>query len=158
MVILGGLPGAGKTSIARELATCLPAIHLRIDTIEQVIADTSDIGEIGYRVAYALALDNLRLGLSVIADSVNPIAITRDAWRAVAKEAGVKAAEFEIVCSDAGMHRARVEGRTADIAGHGLPSWQKVLDRQYEPWPGVRRIDTGRQSPKDAAAEILSVL
>jgi adenylylsulfate kinase-like enzyme len=39
LIILGGLPGTGKTVIARELARQLGAIYLRIDSIEQVIRD-----------------------------------------------------------------------------------------------------------------------
>jgi len=42
-------------------------------------------GSVGANVAYRLAADNLRLGMSVVADSVNPIAITRRAWRDVAQ-------------------------------------------------------------------------
>ncbi|CAM3662066.1 AAA family ATPase [Legionella longbeachae] len=33
LVIFGGLPGTGKSSIARELAKHLKAVYLRIDTV-----------------------------------------------------------------------------------------------------------------------------
>jgi predicted kinase len=33
LIILSGLPGTGKTSVARELAGQLGAVHLRVDTI-----------------------------------------------------------------------------------------------------------------------------
>ena len=32
------------------------------------------------RIGYAVAEDNLRLGRTVVADSVNPVKLTRDAW------------------------------------------------------------------------------
>src|SRR5271165_1678080 len=35
LIILGGLPGTGKTAIARELARQLGAVHVRIDSIEE---------------------------------------------------------------------------------------------------------------------------
>lgn len=55
------------------------------------MAGSLRLDDAGYRVAYALADDNLRLGRTVIADSVNPIGLTRDAWLSVADRAQVTA-------------------------------------------------------------------
>jgi len=33
LIIFGGLPGVGKTTIARKLARHLGAVHVRIDSI-----------------------------------------------------------------------------------------------------------------------------
>jgi predicted kinase len=104
LIILGGLPGSGKTTVARALARRLGAVHVRVDTIEQAIRASGDpsidIGPAGYVVAYGVAEDNLTLGSVVIADSVNPLEITRDAWLAVAARSGVTAVEIEVICSD----------------------------------------------------------
>jgi predicted kinase len=137
LIIFGGLPGTGKTSIARELARQTGATHLRIDSIEQAIVNSgivSPINEAGYLAAYAVAGDNLKIGHTVIADSVNSLKVTRDAWIDVARRAGVAGVEVEIICSDAREHRRRVENRVSDIAGLKLPSWEKVLSREYHPW------------------------
>jgi predicted kinase len=120
LIIFGGLPGTGKTTIARELARQLGAIYVRIDSIEQAIRDSETVNQplndTGYRVAYAIAEDNLRLGRTVISDSVNPIQLSRDAWIDVAHRAQVRAAEVELMCSDPQQHR-QVETRSADISG-----------------------------------------
>jgi predicted kinase len=138
LVILSGLPGVGKTAIARELALQTGAVHLRIDSIEQAIRALGDPGahldEAGYRVAYAVAADNLRVGRIVIADSVNPIQLTRDAWRSVAADAMVHALEIEVVCTDAAEHRCRLEKRVTDMPESRLLTWEDVLCTEYAPW------------------------
>jgi len=102
----------------------------------------------GYRVAYAVAEDNLLLGMTVIADSVNPIAITRAAWRSVAERAGVRAVEVEVRCSDVAEHRRRVEER-------GWPSWHAVVQREYEAWgDGVIAIETAGRSVAECVGEL----
>ena len=57
------------------------------------------LDDAGYRAAYAVAEDNLRLGHDVIGDSVNPWMLTRDAWRAVGMRAGARVVEVETVCA-----------------------------------------------------------
>src|SRR6185503_20099992 len=100
LIILGGLPGVGKTTIARELARQLGAVHIRIDSIEQAIRESGvaavSLDDAGYRAGYAIARDNLGLGHIVIADCVNPLPVTRNAWVDVAGHAQVGATEVEI--------------------------------------------------------------
>jgi len=162
LIALSGLPGVGKSTLARALATRLGAVWLRIDTIEQAMAEATGHvpqADEGYRVAYALAEDNLRLGLTVIADSVNPLAVTRGAWRAVAARAGVACVDVAVICSDPALHRRRVEARVGDIPGLTLPTWEEVLARVVEEWsqpPLV--VDTAHRSVDDCAAQVLAAL
>ena len=116
-----------------------------------------DLGPAGYIAGYAVSADNIRLGLSVVADSVNPLRITRDAWRDIAVQAGVDYLEVEIICSDKEQHRKRVEGRSSDIPGLVLPDWQCVVNRHYEPWNRDHLVlDTARLQPAEAVNEIVN--
>jgi predicted kinase len=158
LIVLSGQSGVGKTAIARALAVAIAAVHVRIDTIEQALRNTGLTVEAeGYCVAYAVAEDNLRLGRTVIADSVNPWLLTRDAWRAVGKRAGVRTVDVEIVCSDRAEHRRRVESRASDIAGHRVPTWREVLERDYHPWHSERLvIDTAHVDVSESVRQIVT--
>jgi predicted kinase len=145
LIVFGGLPGTGKTSLAREVAEEHSATYLRIDTIEQALRSSGvlmgdDVGPAGYLVAYALAESNLVVGGVVVADSVNPLAITRDAWRRVAATTSAEIVEIEVVCSDITEHRRRIETRLVDVPGLALPTWQDVVERDYEPWDRSRIV------------------
>lgn len=62
LLIFSGLPGSGKSTIARATAQRLGAVYLRIDTIEQAIRAAEltgeEMGPAGYFVAYELAREN----------------------------------------------------------------------------------------------------
>jgi predicted kinase len=163
LIIFGGLPGAGKTAIASELARQLDAVYLRIDSIEQAFRDSGvfsgPVEDAGYRAAYALAEDNLRLGRTVVADSVNPLKLTRDSWTEVASSAGVTAVEIEVICSDPKEHRRRVETRASDIPGLRLPTWREVVSREYHAWDRERLvIDTAGHAVEESVEIIRSML
>lgn len=163
LIVFGGLPGTGKSTLARKLAGQLGAVYLRIDTIEQAIRESLPSGAViydeGYRVAYALAADNLRLDRTVVSDSVNPVAESRDAWIDVGRRANVSVFEIEVICSDERIHRERVESRSSDIAGLQLPTWDAVLSRDYEPWNRKRTvIDTAGRSIEECLRQIRSSL
>jgi predicted kinase len=159
LIVFGGLPGTGKTTIALELVRKLCAFYLRIDTIEQAIVKSGvvpDAGTSGYFIAYAVAMENLRLGSIVVADSVNALNIVRDSWIDVAEYADVSLLEIEIVCSDTAEHQRRIESRQADRSGHAAPTWQAVLDRKYDPWAREHMVlDTATLSVAEAVEAIL---
>jgi len=159
LIVFGGLPGSGKTTLSRELARRLSATWLRVDTLEQAILRSGiaiESGSAGYFTAYAVAEDNLRLGATVIADAVNALTNIRNSWRELAGASGVLFVEVEVTCSNPTMHRQRIEQRSADIYSHVLPSWQEVQQREYHPWEGEPiRIDTALLSVEQATDEIL---
>lgn len=167
LLVLAGLPGSGKTTLAREVAARLDAVHLRIDTIEAALTSSGLVEaaggwraapDAGYRVAYALARDLLRGGHHVVADSVNPLTVTRLAWAAIASDTGSGHVDVEVVCSDRTLHRRRVEARTSDLGGLRVPTWDEVEARHYEPWdPPVVAVDTAR-GIDDAVETVISLV
>lgn len=161
LYIFSGLPGSGKTTLARMIARQFQAAYLRIDTIEQGLRELCGIqveGE-GYRLAYRLASENLKAGLSVVTDSCNPITLTRDEWEDVARSAQAGFINIEISCSDPGEHRRRVEGRVADIPGHRLPTWGDVVDREFHTWDRPRiTVDTFGRTPEESAKELATLI
>ena len=141
LIVVGGLPGTGKTTIARELSRRFGASYVRIDAIEQALrAAGLSVGATGYIIANEIAAENLKIGRTVVADCVNPVLASRDGWRETARRAAARLVEIEIICSDAGEHRRRVENRSVDISGLALPSWQDVVSRAYEPWDRERIV------------------
>lgn len=163
LVVFAGLPGSGKTTLARPLSKSLKAVYVRIDSIENAIRSANrpayEVGDLGYRVGYAMARDNLRAGVTVVADSVNPVQESRDAWLAVANECGAKIVEIEVVCSDPTEHSRRVESRDADISGVVLPTWEAVIAREYHPWNRNRVVvDTAGRTVEQSLGELIARL
>ena len=160
LIAFGGLPGVGKSALARALARRIGAVHLRIDTIEQAMRNAGHTvsGPEGYLVARDLAADNLRIGRTVIVDSVNPVATTRGYWHETAASMEVELVEVEVVCSDKREHRRRVESRITDIPGLVLPNWQQVLDRHYETWKSAHVIDTAGRTLEETLSQAEAIM
>lgn len=148
LIVFGGLPGVGKSTLCREVARQLPAVWVRVDALEAAmwqggVERAQPTGLAAYAVAHAIAEAQLALGQDVVIDAVNPVAAARAGWRDLAARLDAPLRFVEVVCSDPAEHRRRVEGRAPEF-GPGLhPTWQQVRDREYEPWTGSRlTIDT----------------
>ena len=154
LIVFSGLPGTGKSTLARQLTQTMRAVYLRLDTVEAALvnADISVIAQ-GYMVLYALAQDNLTLGLPVVADCVNPLPVTREAWHNVAQNCSRRCVDIEVICSDAAEYRRRVEDRHNDEGNHvgawKPPTWSRVGVHDYQPWTTPHlQLDTARETPQ----------
>jgi len=163
LVVLGGLPATGKSTVAAALVRQTGFAFVRVDRIEQAIIASTELeqplGPVGYVIGYEVAGEQLAHGVSVVAESVNPLAITRNAWRDVAHGHGAGLVEVELTCSDADTHRHRAESRRVDVPGLKLPGWAQLTGREYEPWDRDHLvIDTATRTPDQAAATIVDAI
>lgn len=160
-LVLSGLPGVGKTTLARAVFQATGARHLRVDTVETALTRSQakwqgDLADAGYQVIYALAAEDLARGTSVILDCVNPIPLTRNWFDTLEARVILR---VELLCSDPTEHRHRVETRTPDLPGQTTPNWAMVQARTYEPWETADlRLDTAQLAPAQVVDLLLARL
>lgn len=161
LYIFSGLPGVGKSTLAVALAKKIGATYLRIDAIEQGLKELykTDIYDEGYQLAFRLAKDNLKQGLSVVGDSCNSVSESRNAWQQVAKELNLQFINIEVICSDKAEHQNRVETRQSSISCLTLPTWEQVEEREYHAWDcDVMRVDTAGEQVQQSIDKLLDYL
>jgi predicted kinase len=171
LIVMAGLPGAGKSTIAEVISARLGATIVSVDPIESAILHAGieadqPTGLAAYLVAETLAEQVLMSGHSVIVDAVNAVEPARLQWRDLARRADVPLRVIEVECSDPVLHRARLEKRVRNIPHFEEPSWRAVEQslEDYQPWKGevaelpritVDTVNTLGQNV-DAAARFLA--
>ncbi|MEU8241508.1 ATP-binding protein [Actinoplanes missouriensis] len=163
LAVFAGLPGVGKSTLAAQVATELPAAVLAVDTVDFTLqrygVQEHRPGYAAYGVVAALAEEQLKIGHSVIIDAVNPVKSARELWVELADRMDVPLRVVEVICGDDAEHRRRVEARYAARDHEGIPDWVRVLERQaeYEPYLGPRLVvDTFLA--KEPVPQVLSYL
>jgi predicted kinase len=157
LFIFSGLPGTGKSTIAKHLSSIFKAAYFRIDTIEQGIRDlfSVNITDEGYKFTHLLCKDNLLLNNNVVADSCNPFELTRREWENVAKTCNSHYINIEMVCKNTEVHKSRIENRKNEVVTLELPTWNDVLHREYHPWTQEHLvIDTSENDIKECILRI----
>jgi predicted kinase len=149
LVLTTGLPGTGKSTLAKEAARILGGPVLAHDWamsglrpfpgIQHVLNSEIAFGHrvVGWSILSALARSQLRSNTCVVLDGVARSDEIRR-FRHLAREEGVHSFVVLATCSDAGIHRSRIEGRTRNI-----PDWYE-LD-----WEGVERSRADWEDPDD---------
>jgi aminoglycoside phosphotransferase family enzyme/predicted kinase len=177
LVLVGGLPGCGKTTLATGLAAATGWTVLRSDEIRAQMGDpaidSSRIGTTGYREGryrpevtatvygelLGLAEQCLGLGRSVILDA----SWADDSWRAAARSLADRTcsdlAEFRC---EAPPHLAagRIARRLADRSdvSEATPEIGRTMSRAFDPWPPATVVDTGALAPGEAVTLAVDVL
>ena len=165
LIVMAGLSGTGKTSLAAAVARESGAAVFSHDPIESAILDAGigrsfETGLAAYIVSQRLASDHLALGQTAIGDACDYVEGARQRWREIAEERGAPMLVVECVCSDAALHRRRVEARDRGLnASIGEPSWDEVQARVAEtpPWPGALVVDSVRPLTENVAVVLARV-
>lgn len=145
------------------LAQEISAVYVRVDSIEAALKNSSlqinPAEDAGYLAAVAVAKDNLANGLDVVADTVNPIGMTRNWWAKAAVSGNARLLNVEIICSVHAEHKRRIENRQSDIAGLDLPDWSSVQDREHEEWSEARVVlDSSKLSVNGCVRRIIEAI
>jgi predicted kinase len=161
LVVIGGQPGVGKTTVARALSARLGAAHVRVDAFEvallrqELVATPQDVGAHGYALALAAAGTCLTAGTDVVVDAVFPVAAARRPFRDLAARHGTAVHWLRLICSDRAEHRRRVDERVADLPGHVLPRWADL--RRGDQWHERHTVvDTATGDPLAAVLAAIS--
>lgn len=140
LIAMAGLPGAGKSTVARGLAERFSAVLVSVDAMESAIvrAEISQgfaTGLAAYFAAEQVARTNLDLGRHVIVDAANYVVYARSIWSGLAREFGVGLLFVETVCTDLAVHAERLASRPA-VPGLPRLTFDDVVVRyaETEPW------------------------
>ena len=134
-ILVAGVPGAGKSTLAEGLARELRAAVFSTDwqlgalTPFRVLTDENMVPLAEMMLVGALARQ-LQLGLDVVLDVPGHEVEVRARYQRVAESLGARFVGVECVCSEPQVHQSRVEGRD-----RGIPGWRPTV-----PWTHVQRM------------------
>lgn len=152
LIVFAGLPGMGKTSLARTVARELRAAYLDKDTIKDATMALAHelkferaaelAGPLSYELLISLARDNLTLGLSVVLDSPAGYRTFQNKVETLARSTQAELKVIECTCTDEGLLRDRIERRGQELPEYRTRDWETFQqDRvRFERLAGPRLI------------------
>jgi predicted kinase len=150
LIIFSGLPGTGKSALAEAVGRELSIPVFAKDWLEAVLLRSKvvpaeiekQLGSVGYDLLTTLAERQLILGQSVILDSVASTESIRNTWRNLRKKYNADWRVIECICSNASIHRERLEQRQRGIPGWHELQWSDVefVQSYYVSWEEERLV------------------
>lgn len=137
LVLVGGLPGTGKSPISYRLARGRGWAILSKDQINRSLEQVEVVDFwAGYEVMFGLARLNLRNNVSVVLDAVFRLERLRVRAAQIAAECGASFTTVVCTCSDADIWRERVAARPAMVDGWTPVDWEGIqrIQKRYAPW------------------------
>jgi len=137
IILVGGIPGTGKTTVAKEISTYLKIPFFNKDLLESALIEKGvcsikELNGVGYALMERIALSELAFGRSVILDCVASSKRVNEHWSSF-KTKDIR--YIECVCSDQALHKARLETRKRNIPGWYELTWNDIenITKSYEP-------------------------
>lgn len=129
IIIVGGIPGTGKTTLAELLSKRIEVSCFSKDKLEAVIlrrgvASKDSLNGVGYALLAEIAQIEIAHGRSVILDCIAPAHRVIEFWQKIVNKNMVY---IECICSDKAIHKQRIEDRTRQISGWYELTWSDVL-------------------------------
>jgi len=150
LIVFSGLPGTGKSTLAEAMGRELGIPVFAKDWLEATLlrsglkasSKEKSLGFAGYELLTTLAERQLRLGQSVILDSVAASESIRGAWRQLSDHYEADWRVIECICSDESLHRLQLSGRQRNIPGWHELEWSEVerVKQYYTKWEGQRLV------------------
>lgn len=143
LIVMAGLPAAGKSTIAEVVGNRLGYPVVSVDPIEAAILRAGidanqPTGLAAYLVAEAFADAVTAGGGGIIVDAVNAVTPAREQWVKLAERRGVDVRFIQVICSDAELHEQRLAARAArlaeDTSSEGFAVEQSLAE--WEEWTG----------------------
>ena len=165
LIVMAGLPGSGKSTIAAAAARRLGCAVVSVDPVEAAmwvagIDPTQPTGLAAYVVAETIAQEQLRLGHDVIVDAVNAVEPARRQWRGMAGRPGFGMLCLEVVTTDGRDRRRWLEQRGRGIEGFPEPTWESIEARRVGFAGGTEdrlRLDFLREPAVNAGLVVAAV-
>lgn len=129
IIIIGGVSGTGKSTLAKELSKALSIPAFSKDELEAAVSrkglcNNKDTKNVGYEILFTLVKNQIENNNSAIIDFIASKQRVKELWP------GLLSSNFkyiECTCSNLDIHKQRIESRNRHISGWYELTWNDVL-------------------------------
>lgn len=156
LILVAGLPGSGKTTVARAFAQSTGAVHLNSDVLRKSLGmmghyTAADKARV-YDALLAHAEAALLRGEMVVVDSTFYKETIRKPYEQLAKKYQIPLFWVEVRAGEASLRTRLEQPRPDSEANYAV---YLAIREQFEPLPDHRLIiDTDNLTPEEAVAKI----